>query len=51
MVSEIGYVMEVNYLATKWITDWCVENNKKIAEINNEGAPIKFQINSEDLLK
>lgn len=30
LVKDVGYVMEVNYLATKWITDWCVKNNSKI---------------------
>ena len=30
MVDDIGYVMKVNYLSTKWISDWCVKNNKKI---------------------
>jgi ADP-L-glycero-D-manno-heptose 6-epimerase len=30
LVKDSGYVMEVNYLATKWITDWCFQNNRKI---------------------
>ena len=28
--TDIGFVMERNYLSTKWITDWCFENDKKI---------------------
>jgi len=28
--SDVNYMMEKNYLSTKWITDWCVKNNKKI---------------------
>ena len=30
LMKDVNYIMEVNYLATKWITDWCVENNVKI---------------------
>jgi ADP-L-glycero-D-manno-heptose 6-epimerase len=30
LATDIGFVMEKNYLSTKWITDWCVKNNKKI---------------------
>ena len=28
--TDINYMMEKNYLSTKWITDWCFTNNKKI---------------------
>ena len=28
--TDINYMMEKNYLSTKWITDWCFKNNKKI---------------------
>lgn len=28
--TDVNYVMKRNYLSTKWIVDWCVENNKKI---------------------
>lgn len=27
---DVNYILEKNYLATKWITDWCINNNKKI---------------------
>ena len=27
---DIQFMMERNYLSTKWITDWCFENGKKI---------------------
>ena len=30
LATDIGFVMERNYLSTKWITDWCITNNKKI---------------------
>jgi ADP-L-glycero-D-manno-heptose 6-epimerase len=30
LATDIGYVMEKNYLSTKWITDWCIHNGKKI---------------------
>jgi nucleoside-diphosphate-sugar epimerase len=30
LATDIGFVMEKNYLSTKWITDWCVKNDKKI---------------------
>ena len=30
LATNIGYVMEKNYLSTKWITDWCIDNDKKI---------------------
>jgi ADP-L-glycero-D-manno-heptose 6-epimerase len=28
--TDINYMIEKNYLSTKWITDWCFKNNKKI---------------------
>jgi len=28
--NDVNYMMEKNYLSTKWIVDWCVKNNKKI---------------------
>jgi len=28
--TDIAYVMERNYLSTKWIADWCFKNNKKL---------------------
>lgn len=28
--TDVNYMLEKNYLATKWITDWCINNNKKI---------------------
>jgi ADP-L-glycero-D-manno-heptose 6-epimerase len=28
--TDVEFVMERNYLSTKWITDWCFENSKKI---------------------
>lgn len=30
LATDVGFVMERNYLSTKWITDWCVVNDKKI---------------------
>ena len=28
--TDIDFMMERNYLSTKWLVDWCKENNKKI---------------------
>jgi ADP-L-glycero-D-manno-heptose 6-epimerase len=30
LCTDIEYMMERNYLSTKWITNWCINNNKKI---------------------
>lgn len=28
--TDINYILNLNYLNTKWISDWCFSNNKKI---------------------
>lgn len=28
--TDVNYMLEVNYLSTKWIADWCYENNVKL---------------------
>ena len=30
LATDVAFVMERNYLSTKWITNWCLKNNKKI---------------------
>jgi ADP-L-glycero-D-manno-heptose 6-epimerase len=30
LVSDVNYVMQTNYISTKWITDWCYENKVKL---------------------
>mgnify|MGYP000722028355 FL=1 len=30
LVSDVNYIMQTNYISTKWISDWCYDNKVKL---------------------